>query len=142
MVASSIIEREGERADGCTTRCLAGLLGVVGILWRINVSTKRDLNRHLDHQVEALKEGQAGLAKDVAGLKEGQAGLARDVAGLGKDVAGLTSSVAGLEKGQAELKDGQARLGENIIQLAGGLGEVRGELKRIAPREKVGAGGS
>ena len=101
---------------------LGGLLAVVGILWRIIVFTKKDLNRHLDHQVEVLKESQAGL-------KEGQAELKAELR-------------ADMKEGQAELKAGQARMEGHVIQLAAGLGEVRGELKRIAPREKVGAGGS
>ena len=103
---------------------LGGLLAVVGILWRIISSTKKDLNRRLDRQDEALKESHAGL-------KEGQAELKAELR-------------ADMKEGQAELKAGQARMEGHIVQLAGGLGEVRGELKRIAPRprERVGAGGS
>ena len=58
-------------------------------------------------------------------MKEGQADLRAD-----------------MKAGQAGLAAGQARLEDHIIQLAGGLGEVKGELKRIVPREKVTAGGS
>ena len=47
-----------------------------------------------------------------------------------------------MKEGQAELKGGQVRLKDHIIQLAGGLGDVKGELRRIAPGRKVGAGGS
>ncbi len=54
----------------------------------------------------------------------------------------LAELKADMKAGQAELKGGQVRLEDHIIQLAGGLGEVKGELKRIAPREKVAAGGS
>lgn len=42
----------------------------------------------------------------------------------------------------AGLKEGQARMGDKFLQMVGGLGEVKGELKRIAPREKVADGGS
>ena len=59
----------------------------------------------------------------------------RSLRGQDKEMAGLKSDVAGLAAGQARLED-------HIIQLAGGLGEVKGELKRIVPREKVTAGGS
>ena len=90
---------------------LGGSAVVLLLLWRIIASTKKDLNRRIDHQGEALKEGQAGLRADM-------------------------------KEGQAELKAGQARMEGHVIQLAGGLGEVRGELKRIAPRERVGAGSS
>ena len=116
---------------------LGGSAVVLLLLWRIIASTKKDLNHRIDRQGEALKS-------DMAELKEGQADLKSDVADLKSDVVGLKAGQAGLVKDVADLKAGQARMGENILQLFGGLGEVRGELKRIAPRprERVGAGGS
>ena len=117
------------------------------LLWRIIASTKKDLNHRIDRQGEDLKSDVVGLKSDVVGLKAGQAGLAAGQAELRADMkAGQAELRADMKAGQAELKAGQARMGENILQLFGGLGEVRGELKRIAPRprprEKVGAGGS
>ena len=54
--------------------------------------------------------------------------------------------MVGLAEGQAELradmKEGQVRIEGNLLRIVGDLGEVRGELKRIAPREKAAAGGS
>ena len=51
-----------------------------------------------------------------------------------------------MAEGQAELradmKEGQVRIEGNLLRIVGDLGEVRGELKRIAPREKAAAGGS
>ena len=43
---------------------------------------------------------------------------------------------------KADMKEGQVRIEGNILRIVGGLGEVRGELKRIAPREKAAASGS
>lgn len=107
---------------------LGGSVLVLGILWPVIARSIKGLNRRLDKvekgQAE-LRTGQAELAKDVAGLKAGQAELRAD---MKSDVAGLAA--------------GQARMEDHIIQLAGGLGEVKGELKRIVPREKVTAGGS
>ena len=96
---------------------LAGLLALGVAILRVVVVSARDTSRSL-----------RGQDKELAELKG--------------DVAGLDAKVSGLAEGQAELKGGQVRLEDHIIQLAGGLGEVKGELKRIAPREKVAAGGS
>ena len=119
----------------------------------------------LDAKVSGLAEGQAELRADMeagqaelrADMKAGQAELKADMkAGqtelktdMNAGYAGLDARVAGLEKGQAGLdakvaglEKGQERIDRNVLQVVRGLGEVRGELKRIAPREKVGAGGS
>ena len=58
------------------------------------------------------------------------------------DVAGLKEGQAGLQKDVADLKASQARMGDTLLRTVGDLGEVKGELKRIRPREKVAAGGS
>ena len=119
----------------------------------------------LDAKVSGLAEGQAELRADMeagqaelkADMKAGQAELKADMkAGqtelktdMNAGYAGLVARVAGLEKGQAGLdakvaglEKGQERIDRNVLQVVRGLGEVRGELKRIAPREKVAAGGS
>ena len=91
---------------------------MLGIFWQLMAWSMRRLTRRLDRQDEDLAELRAEM-------KAGQAGLRAE-----------------MKAGQAELKGGQVRLEDHIIQLAGGLGEVKGELKRIAPREKATAGGS
>ncbi|MDE0369854.1 MAG: hypothetical protein OXI84_06925 [bacterium] len=91
---------------------------LLGIFWQLMAWSMRRLTRRLDRQDEYLAELKADM-------KAGQAELKAD-----------------MKAGQAELKGGQVRLEDHIIQLAGGLGEVKGELKRIAPREKAAAGGS
>ena len=121
---------------------LGGLLAVVGILWRIIAATKKDLNARLDRQDEALKEGQASLKEDLAGLKDGQVRMDARLSRVEKNQAGLKSDVAGLDTRLTRVENGQARMGDALIQVVAGLGEVKGELKRIVPREKVGAGGS
>jgi len=92
---------------------LGGSLVILGFLWRAMAR----LTRRLDQQGKALAEVKA----DVAGLKEGQAALQKDV---------------------ADLKGSQARMGDTLLQVVGDLGEVKGELRGIAPREKAKAGGS
>ena len=78
---------------------------------------------------------KAGRTELKADMNAGYAGLDARVAGLEKGQAGLDAKVAGLEKGQE-------RIDRNVLQVVRGLGEVRGELKRIAPREKATAAGS
>ena len=95
---------------------------LLGILWQLMAWSMRRLTRRLDRQDEYLAELKADM-------KAGQAELKAELK-------------ADMKAGQAELKGGQVRLEDHIIQLAGGLGEVKGELKRIAPREKAAAGGS
>ncbi len=150
---------------------LAGLLALGVAILRVVVVSARDTSRSLrgqDKELAELKGDVAGLDAKVSGLAEGQAELRADMkagqaelradmkagqTGLKADMnagyAGLDARVAGLEKGQAALdakvaglEKGQERIDRNVLQVVRGLGEVRGELKRIAPREKVAAGGS
>ncbi|MDE0369855.1 MAG: hypothetical protein OXI84_06930 [bacterium] len=112
---------------------------LLGIFWQLMAWSMRRLTRRLDRQdkdLAELKTDVAGLKRDVTGLAEGQAELRADMK------AGQAELKADMKAGQAELKGGQVRLEDHIIQLAGGLGEVKGELKRIAPREKATAAGS
>lgn len=118
---------------------LAGLLALGVAILRVVVVSARDTSRSLrgqDKELAELKGDVAGLDAKVSGLAEGQAELRADMK------AGQAELKADMKAGQTELKGGQVRLEDHIIQLAGGLGEVKGELKRIAPREKVAAGGS
>ena len=98
---------------------------LLGIFWQATAWSMKRMIRRLDRQDKDLaelkaemKKGQAGLDTKVVGLAEGQAGL------------------------KADMKEGQVRIEGNILRIVGDLGEVRGELKRIVPREKVAAGGS
>ena len=54
----------------------------------------------------------------------------------------VATSIKGLNRRLDKVDKGQERMGDNILRIVGGLGEVKGELKRIGPREKVTAGGS
>jgi len=117
---------------------LAGLLALGVAILRVLVVSARDTSRSLrgqDKELAGLKGDVAGLDAKVSGLAEGQAGLDVRVAGLAEGQAGLDARVAGLEKGQE-------RIGLNLLQVVDGLGVVKGELKRIAPSEKVPAGSS
>ena len=114
---------------------LGSLLAVVGILWGVIASSTKGLNRRLDKQDELMngrldkQDGVlAGMDARLTRVENGQIELKAGQAGLKEAVAGL--------------REGQASMGGNIIQIVADLGEVRGELKRIAPREKVTAGGS
>ena len=105
---------------------------LLGIFWQATAWSMKRVIRRLDRQDEDLAElradmkaGQAGLDAKVVGLAEGQAELKAD-----------------MKAGRAELKEGQVRIDGNILRIVGDLGEVRGELKRIAPREKAAASGS
>ena len=94
-----------------------GMLAIGVAILRV-VSSGKETNRRLDRQDEHLAELRADMKEGQAELKEGQAGL------------------------RADMKEGQVRIDGNILRIVGDLGEVRGELKRIVPREKVAAGGS
>jgi len=144
---------------------------LLAIFWQWMAWSMRRLTRRLDRQdgdLAELKRDVAGLDVKVAGLAEGQAELKADMkagqaelkadmsagqAELKADMSAgqtrLDARVAGLERGQAGLdakvaglEKGQERIDHNVLQVVRGLGEVRGELKRIAPREKVTAGSS
>ena len=67
---------------------------------------------------ERLEAGQDGLKSDVAVLKKGQDGL---VFTLG------------------QISPRLERMDDTIIRVVHDLGEVKGELKRITPKERVGA---
>jgi len=87
---------------------------LLGIFWQATAWSMKRMIRRLDRQDKDLAE----LKADVTGLKDGQAEL------------------------KADMKEGQVRIEGNILRIVGDLGEVRGELRRIAPREKAAAGGS
>ena len=92
---------------------------LLGIFWQLVAWSMRRLTRRLDRQDEDLAE------------------LKTDVAELRTDMAGLDGKVSGLDAKVTGLAEGQARTDGNILRIVGDLGEVKGELKRIAPREKV-----
>ena len=96
----------------------------------------------MDARLSRVEKNQAGLKEDLAGLKEGQVRMDARLSRVEKNQAGLKSDVAGLDTRLTRVENGQARMGDALIQVVAGLGEVKGELKRIVPREKVGAGGS
>ena len=54
----------------------------------------------------------------------------------------VAMSIKGLNRRLDKVEKGQERMGDNILRIVGGLGEVKGELKRIAPIERVGTPGS
>ena len=128
---------------------IVGLLGLGVAILRVMVLSKRDRKADMAELREGLSElkaGQAALDAKVSGLAKGQAELKADmkagqarldarVAGLEKGQAGMDARVAGLEKGQE-------RIGHNVLKVVDGLGVVKGELKRIAPREKATTGSS
>jgi len=132
---------------------LGSLLAVVGILWGAIASSTKGLNRRLDKQDELMNrrldkqdelmnrrlDKQDGV---LAGMDTRLTRVENSQIELKAGQAGLKEAVAGLREGVAGLREGQASMGGNIIQIVADLGEVRGELKRIAPREKVTAGGS
>ena len=117
---------------------LGGLVAVVGFLWGVIVWSTRSLNRRLDHQDEVLAGMDARLTRVEIGqvdLKTGQARLEGDVAGLKEGLRQTNSRLDGMDS----RLDG---IGNTVIRIVADLGEVKGELKRIAPKEKVTAGGS
>ena len=112
---------------------------LLGIFWQATAWSMKRMIRRLDRQDKDLAE----LKGDVAGLKAGQAGLDAKVVGLAEGQAGLRADMkAGQAELKADMKEGQVRIEGNILRIVGDLGEVKGELKRIVPREKVAAGGS
>jgi len=131
---------------------LGGLVAVVGFLWGVIVWSTRSLNRRLDHQDEVLAGMDARLTRVEIGqvdLKTGQARLEGDVAGLKEGLRQTNSRLDGMDSrldGMDSRLDGMdSRLdgiGNTVIRIVADLGEVKGELKRIAPKEKVTAGGS
>ena len=111
---------------------------MVGFLWGVIVWSTRSLNRRLDHQDEVLAGMDARLTRVEIGqvdLKTGQARLEGDVAGLKEGLRQTNSRLDGMDS----RLDG---IGNTVIRIVADLGEVKGELKRIAPKEKVTAGGS
>ena len=125
---------------------------MVGFLWGVIVWSTRSLNRRLDHQDEVLAGMDARLTRVEIGqvdLKTGQARLEGDVAGLKEGLRQTNSRLDGMDSrldGMDSRLDGMdSRLdgiGNTVIRIVADLGEVKGELKRIAPKEKVTAGGS
>ena len=121
---------------------LGSLLAVVGILWGAIASSTKGLNRRLDKQDELMNRRLDKQDGVLAGMDTRLTRVENSQIELKAGQAGLKEAVAGLREGVAGLREGQASMGGNIIQIVADLGEVRGELKRIAPREKVTAGGS
>ena len=107
---------------------IALLCVVVTVLSRVVLASTKELKDHLmrqdenqrvmDSRLTVLEAGQDGLKSDVAVLKAGQDGL---VFTLG------------------QISPRLERMDDNIIRVVHDLGEVKGELKRITPKERVGA---
>jgi len=124
---------------------LGGLVAVVGFLWGVIVWSTRSLNRRLDHQDEVLAGMDARLTRVEIGqvdLKTGQARLEGDVAGLKEGLRQTNSRLDGMDSRLDGMDSRLDGIGNTVIRIVADLGEVKGELKRIAPKEKVTAGGS
>ena len=89
----------------------------------------------MDPQLVDFGASLGGSLVILGFLWRAMARLTRRLDQQGRVLAAVKADVVGL-------KEGQARTDSNILRIVGDLGEVKGELKRIAPREKVGAGGS
>ena len=128
---------------------MAAFMGILAtVLIRVINTSEKAVSRRLDGHEEAMSRRFDGQDKQLADMstrlvevEKGQGRLSTDMAVVKTDLSYLKPRVERIDSDLRDIvKPGWDQMVGNLSDIADDLGEVKCELKRIVPIERVGAG--